>query len=86
MNIKTFIEQSEREFQEKFSGWILQDDQENYRSFDMVKSFTSQKLRELIGEVRKIVAHEWESIQPQDETRESFSLFANLIQLLDDTK
>lgn len=57
MSIKSFIEESEREFEKKFPNGVglLEDDEEGITSDRLereLKSFTSSKLRELIGEVK----------------------------------
>lgn len=55
MNIKTFIEDSEREFDEKFNNtkWPHHDLGADYKPWPIhTRAFMSQKLRELIGEVK----------------------------------
>src|SRR5277367_1880723 len=43
----------ENEFDEKFKGWILQDDQECYRSLDIIKSFIRSLLPRQLEQVRE---------------------------------
>lgn len=46
----------EAEFDSKFKGWIIQDDQESYRSFEIVKDFCFSIPLSLLESLEKDVA------------------------------
>lgn len=46
-------EEREKSFNEKFKGWILQDNEEFYRSFEIIMNFLDSEIIEALKEQRK---------------------------------
>ena len=47
------LEEKLQEFDKQFAGWILQDDKENYQSFEVVKSFIKSVHSSAVEETEK---------------------------------
>lgn len=60
-DITTYLAEAKENFDKKFNHWILQDDQEVYRSFDLIKDFLEQTLTQLHDTLREEIAREIES-------------------------
>lgn len=85
MNIKQFVEDSERELVNEYETGILSKYPDYDSQIKFFKSFTSSKLRELIGEVRREIEDRVKEHNPDSEVHDFRNQVVNeVLKLLDE--